>query len=173
MALMILTVLSLVLGGCGTGDSGQAAVDDYVKKECAILVDFKDRMGSLTRDFANNVHDQSALADTVEEMSKLYHELLAKSDELGEPPNGEGADGDDEVDRAARALADNLHAIAGDIRNAKSDAEVQSAVAHLNDEVLKSVRVAKDWKKQHPTPELDRAKKAIPGCADEPSGAAG
>ena len=173
LALTIFVAPLLVLSGCGTGDSDQAALDDYVKKECVILIDFKDRMGSLTRDFATNIQDQAALADTVEDISKLYNEVLSKGDELGDPPNGEGVGGGDEVDKAARALVDNLHTIAGDIRAAKSDGEVLAAVAHLNDEVQKSMKVAADWKKQHPTPELDRAREAIPGCSDEPAGAVG
>ena len=47
----ILSALTVVLSGCDANDTGTAALDDYVKKECAIIVDVKDRLGRLTRDF--------------------------------------------------------------------------------------------------------------------------
>jgi len=38
----------------------------------------------------------------------------------------------------------------------------------MNDAIVKSTTTAEKWQKSHPTPELDRLKKAYPGCSDEP-----
>jgi len=96
----ILSALTLFLGSCNASDTGKASLDDYVQKECAITVDFKDRLGRLTRDFATNAKDQTALAATVQDIADLYDELIAKDNELGDPPNGEGTSDSDEVERA-------------------------------------------------------------------------
>jgi len=164
----ILSALTLFLGSCNESDTGKASLDDYVKKECAITVDFKDRLGRLTRDFATNAKDQTALAATVQDIADLYDELIAKDNELGDPPNGEGTSDSDEVERAARSLADELHKVATDIRTAKTDDDVQAAIARMNDAIVKSTTTAAEWKKKHPTPEIDRLEKAYPGCSDEP-----
>jgi hypothetical protein len=166
-SIAILSALAVVLGGC-TSDTGKASLDDYVKKECAITVDFKDRLGHLTRDFATNAKDPTALADTVEQIADLYDELIAKGDELGDPPNGEGTDDGDEVERAGRSLVDELHGVATDIRTAKSDDDLQAGMTRMNNAIVKSTTTAAEWQKKHPTPELDRLKKAYPGCSDEP-----
>lgn len=169
VSVAILSTLTLFLGGCNTRDPGNASLDDYVEKECAIIVEFKDQLGRLTRDFATNAKDQTALADTVQDMAELYDELIAKSNELGEPPNGEGTADSDEVERAARSLADELHGVAVDIRTAKANDDVQAAIARMNDAIVKSTTTAAEWKKKHPTPELDRLKQEYPGCSDEPA----
>jgi hypothetical protein len=164
----MLSAMTVILSGCDANDTGNAALDDYVKKECAIIVDFKDRLGRLTRDFATNAKDQTALADTVQHIADLYDELIAKDHELGDPPNGEGTSDSDEVERAARSLVDELHKVATDIRSAKTNDDVQAAIARMNDAIVESTTTAAEWKKKHPTPEIDRLEKAYPGCSDEP-----
>ncbi len=76
------------------------SLDEYVKKECALTVDFKDRMAHLTHDFATNAKNQEALADTVQSIADLYDELLVKTKELGDSPNGEGKDDSGEVEQS-------------------------------------------------------------------------
>jgi hypothetical protein len=144
------------------------SLDDYVKKECAIIVDFNGRLSRLTRDFATNAKNQPALADTVQHMADLYDEMISKDGQLGDPPNGEGGGDSPEVEQAAKSLATALHAASTDIRDAKSNAEVKGAITRMNDAIAKSSTTAADWKKNHPTPEIDRLKKAIPGCSDMP-----
>jgi methyl-accepting chemotaxis protein len=164
----ILSAFIVVLSGCNSSDSKNVSLDEYVKKECALTVDFKDRMAHLTHDFATNAKNQEALADTVQSIADLYDELLAKTKELGDSPNGEGKDDSGEVEQAARSLADTLGKVATDIRGAKNDAEAQAAMNRMNDAIVKSTTTAEKWQKSHPTPELDRLKKAYPGCSDEP-----
>jgi methyl-accepting chemotaxis protein len=164
----MLSAMAVVLSGCHANDTGKASLDDYVKKECAITVDFKDRLGRLTRDFATNVNDQTAMADTVQHIADLYDEVIAKDHELGDPPNGEGTSDSDEVERAARSLVDALHKVATDIRTAKTNEDVQAAIARMNDAIVKSTTTAAEWKKKHPTPEIDRLQKAYPGCSVQP-----
>ena len=168
VSVAILSALTSFLGGCNSTDTGRPSLDEYVKKECAITVDFKDRLGRLTRDFATNAKDQSALADTVQNIANLYDELIAKDNELGDPPNGEGTADSNEVERAARSLAHELHGVATDIRTAKTNDDVQTAITRMNNAIVKSTTTAAEWKKKHPTPELDRLEKAYPGCSDEP-----
>jgi methyl-accepting chemotaxis protein len=159
-------LLSVIVGGCGA-DAGSTSLDAYVKKECAILVDFRDQMGQLTKEFAINIRDQAAMADTVQKIADLFRDTQLKADELGDAPNGEGTGGD-EVEQAMRTLVDQLDKIANEMRAANSDQEVQAAVGRMNHAIMKAMTTAADWKKSHPTPELDRAKAAIPGCSDEP-----
>ena len=77
-AVAILSAFIVVLSGCSSSDTKNASLDEYVKKECALTVDFKDRMAHLTHDFATNAKNQEALADTVQSMADLYNELIAK-----------------------------------------------------------------------------------------------
>jgi methyl-accepting chemotaxis protein len=167
-AVAMLSAFVVVLSGCSSSDTKSASLDEYVKKECALTVDFKDRMAHLTHDFATNAKNQEALADTVQSMADLYNELIAKDHELGDSPNGEGNDDSGEIDQAARSLVDTLGKVATDIRGAKNDAEAQAAMNRMNDAIVKSTTTAEKWQKSHPTPELDRLKKAYPGCSDEP-----
>jgi methyl-accepting chemotaxis protein len=164
----ILSTLALGFAGCGANNTDQMSLDDYVKKSCAITVDFNDRLGRLTHDFATNAKNQNALAGTVQDMADLYDELIIKSDELGDSPNGEGTGDDAEVEQAVKSLATELRAVSTDIRDAKSNGEVKAAISRMNDAIVKSTATAADWQKKHPTPELDRLKKAIPGCSDTP-----
>lgn len=167
---VVATILALivVLGGCSTKAAGDSALEDYVKKECAIVVDLRNRLAGLTRDLVDNSKDQAALADTVQDIANAYDENIAKGKQLGDPPNGEGTGDDAEVEQAAKNLSDVLGQVATDIRTAKTNAEVQAAMAHMNDTILKSTTVAADYKRAHPTPEIDRLEKAIPGCSDAP-----
>ena len=164
----MLAAMAVVLSGCHANDADTASLDDYVKKECAMTVDFKDRLGRLTRDFATSINDQTAMADTVQQIADLYDEVIVKDHELGDPPNGEGTSDSGEVERAVRFLVDELHKVAMDIRTAKTNEGVQAAIARMNDAIVKSTTTAAEWKKKHPTPEIDRLKKAYPGCSDEP-----
>lgn len=163
----ILSALTVVLSGCDASDTGTVSLEEYVKRECTLLVDFNDRMAHLTRDLATKSKDQAALADTVQRMADLYHELIVKSEELGDSPNGEGKDDSGEVEQAARSLADTLDEVATDIRNAKNNDEAQAAIGRMNDAIVESMTTAAEWEKTHPTPELDRLKEAYPGCSDE------
>ena len=159
-------LLSLIVSGCGA-NSENTSMDAYVHRECTLLIGFRDQMGRLTKEFATNMRDQSAMADTVQKIADLYREFLVKADELGDAPNGEGAGGE-QVEQAARTLVDQLDKVANDIRDARSDNEVRAAVNRMNDAIMKATTAAADWDKDHPTPELDRAKAAIPGCSDKP-----
>ena len=71
----MLAAMAVVLSGCHANDADTASLDDYVKKECAMTVDFKDRLGRLTRDFATSINDQTAMADTVQQIADLYDEV--------------------------------------------------------------------------------------------------
>jgi hypothetical protein len=164
----MLSLLTVVLSGCHSSDTSGDALGDWVKKECAIVADFKDRLGHLTRDFATNAKDQTALADTVQKMADLYDEVMKKDDGLGDPPNGEGTGDGDELEKATRSLIDELHGVASDFRSAKSNADIQAAISRMNNAIAKSMTTAAEWKKNHPTPEIDRLEKAYPGCSDEP-----
>lgn len=166
--IVMVSALTVVLNGCTAVDTEPMSVEEYVMRECAITVDFKDRLGVLTRDFATKFKNRAALADTVQAMSDLYEEVLVKSEELGDPPNGEGTDDGGEVEQAARTLVVELDKAATDIRGATTDDEVQAAIGRMNDTILKSANIAAEFKKNQPTPELDELKKAHPGCSDEP-----
>ena len=104
----------------------------------------------------------------MQHIADLYDESIAKAHELGDPPNGEGTSDSDEVERAARSLVDELNKVATDISSAKTDDDVQAAIARMNDAIVQSTTTAAEWRKKHPTPELDRLKRAYPGCSDEP-----
>ena len=163
----VLSAVVLLLGGCGgsSGSGGGMTLDEYVKEECAILIDFKGQLQQLTHDLMSNLHNQAALADTVSAMADLYDEMLAKSEKLGDAPNGENV-GDEATD-AVKSVAKQLHDIASSIRTAKTDSDIQVALSKFQDVVEGSAKQGAELKKKYQTPEIDRAKQAIPGCSDE------
>jgi hypothetical protein len=166
-----LSAVVLALAGCGadTGnDSSGIALDEYVKQSCAILIDFNDRFQKLLHDFAANNRNQTALADTVSAMGDLYDELLVKSQKLGDPPNHEGVAGDEEAEAAMKSAVSQFHDIASSIRAAKTDSDIAAAVDRLTDTATRMATQGAELKKKYPTPELDRAMKAIPGCNNTP-----
>jgi hypothetical protein len=160
----------LALSGCGGDHSATStrSLDDYVKAECAMLADFRDQFQKLVHDFVANIRNQPAMADTVSAMGDLYQGMITKTDELGDPPNGEGVGGDAEARAAVESASAQFHDIASSIRAAKTDTEIQAAIArvqHLSEQMVKQ---GADLKKKYPTPEIDKAKQAVPGCSDSP-----
>jgi hypothetical protein len=133
-----------------------------------VLIDFNDRFQKLLHDFFANMRNQAALADTVSAMGDLYDEVLAKSDKLGDPPNDKGGDGDAEAEDFAKSASRQFHEIASSIRTAKTDTDIQAQVTKLGDLSERMVAKGAELKKKYPNPELDQAKKAVPGCGDLP-----
>jgi len=132
-----------------------------------MLIDFKTRFQKLTQDLMANIHNQTALADTVSAMADLYDEMLAKGKKLGDAPNGENVG--DEATEEVKSVVNQLRDIASSIRTAKTDGDIQAALSKFQDVVEQAAKQGAELKKKYPTPEIDRAKKAIPGCSDEPA----
>jgi hypothetical protein len=168
-SIAVVSASAVLVCSCTTADTSTSSLADYVQRECAITVDFNDRFGHLTRDFADKFGDQTALAATVRDIAILYEEVIAKAEELGDPPNGEGVGGEEEVEQAARSLVGELHAVASDIESASTEDDVRAAINRMNNAIVESANAAAEWKNEHPTPELDSLKKAHAGCSDEPA----
>ena len=161
------SALVLVLVGCGAGHesgSGGRTLDEYVKEECTLMADFNDRFQRLLHDFAANSRSQTALADTVDAFGDLYDDMWVKSKKLGDPPNGEGVDA--EAEAVAKSAVAQFHDIALSIRAAKTDNDLQAAVAKVPDLAERMVKQGAEMKTKYPTPELDQARKAVPGCSE-------
>ena len=46
--------------------------------------------------------------------------------------------------------------------------DIQAALSKLQSVVERAAKPAAKLKKKYPSPKIDRARKAIPGCSDEP-----
>ena len=164
------TALALVLAGCGAGHDNNSGsgrtLDEYVKEECTLMTDFNDRFQKLLHDYTANSRNQTALADTVDAFGNLYDDMWVKSEKLGDPPNGEGVGGDAEAQAVAKSAVSQFHDIASSIRAAKTDTHLQAAVAKVPDLAQRMVKQGAEMKKKYPTPELDQARKAVPGCSE-------
>lgn len=169
VSIAVLSASTMLFCSCATDDTRSSSLADYVQRECAITVDFNNRFGHLTREFADKFGDQAALAATVRDIASLYEEVIAKAKELGDPPNGEGVGDDEHVEQAARSLVEELHAVATDIETASTEDGVRAAINRMNDAIVESSNIAAEWRNAHPTPELDSLKKTYPGCSDEPA----
>jgi PBP1b-binding outer membrane lipoprotein LpoB len=162
----VLAALALAIVGCSGGGNERNSLDEYVKKECAILIDYQNRLAQLTHDLMTNANNQAALADTVSGIAKLNDEMIAKDHALGDAPNGEKVG--DEVEQATRSLVNDLNNVASDVRTAKTDEDLSTALAHFNEVLQRAAQQGAKFKQKYPTPQLDRAKQKIPGCSDEP-----
>lgn len=162
------SALVLVFAGCGAGhDSGGGrTLGEYVKEECALMADFNDRFQKLLHDFTANIRNQTAEADTVDAFGDLYDEMSVKSKKLGDPPNGEGVGGDAEAEAVMKSVVAQFHDIASSIRAAKTDSDLQAAVAKVPDLSERMVKQGAEMKTKYPTPQLDQARKAVPGCSE-------
>ncbi|MGW6730723.1 hypothetical protein ACWF9G_32895 [Nocardia sp. NPDC055029] len=164
----VLAIVSVALGGCGSGTDA-VGLDDYVRSECEITIRYQARMHELARRILESTGPatQTQLADVATEMARLFDELAEESEELGEPPNGETTGNAEEVLAATRQTATELADSATRLRSATSAAELTAALDGFQQVLARGGTRGRELRQQEaPTPELDEARKAIPGCEE-------
>jgi hypothetical protein len=161
----VLATVVLAISGCGGGNNSGAALDTFVKQECAMMADFNDRLQKLLHDFVINSSNQPALGDTVSAIADLLDHQRTESAKLGDPPNGEGVAGNAESEAAVESAIQQFRALAASIRTAKTEADLQAAVAKVPDIAAEMAKQAAEVLAKYPTPELKQARKAVPGCS--------
>ncbi|HEX5145021.1 MAG TPA: hypothetical protein VFW21_14245, partial [Mycobacterium sp.] len=147
-------------------DTGGRTLGDYAKAECDLMADYTDHFQKLLHDFTANMRNQAALADTVAAFGDAQQDMLAKSDALGDPPNGEGVAGDAEAKALTKSAVQQFHDLASSIRVAETEADIRTGVSKVTDLAVRLGQQGAELKKKYPTPELEKARMAIPGCSE-------
>lgn len=163
-----LAIVAVALGGCGSG-TDTVGLDDYVRSECEIAIRYQARMHELARRMLESTgpSTQTQLTDIAAEMSRLFVELADESEKLGEPPNGETTGNAQEALAATRQTATELADSATRLRSATSAAELTVALDDFQQVLARAgMRGTELRQQQAPTPELDEARKAVPGCEE-------
>ena len=163
----------LAVAGCGGGhdNGGGKTVDEYVKQECAFMADFNGKFQKLLHEYTVNAvnanksaANQTALADTVDAIGNLYDDFRVKSKELGDSPTGE--DRGDDAEAVVKTAIAQFHDIASSIRVATTASDLEAAAAKIPQLAERMVKQGAEMKAKNPTPKLDEARKAVPGCSE-------
>ncbi|MBH0776623.1 hypothetical protein [Nocardia bovistercoris] len=161
-------IVAVAIGGCG-GDPPAVGLDEYVRAECEISMRYQGRMQDLTRRMLETTGPaaQTGLADIASDMSALFYGLADETEALGNAPNGENALDSRESLTETRRTAQELADSATRIRAAGSEGEQTAAFENFQQVLVTAGRRGAEMQaKSAPTPELDRARRAVPGCAD-------
>ncbi|MFD6393814.1 hypothetical protein [Nocardia sp. NPDC060259] len=161
-------IVSVALGGCGSGTDA-VGLDDYVRSECEIAVRYQARTHELVRRILETAGPatQTRLADIAAEMARLFDELAEESEKLGEPPNGETTGNAKQALAEMRQTSTELADSATRFRSATSADELTAALDNFQQVLTRAGTRGRELRQQEAsTPELDEARKAIPGCED-------
>ncbi|MFI9503372.1 hypothetical protein [Nocardia sp. NPDC052566] len=143
-------------------------LDDYARTVCKAESEYKNSAAGLFRKLLEKAivpNGQPALADAIDGFARLLDDLAVKNEEFGDPPNGEGAG-------RAKALADDQRRTAREVRSiaeatrTTESANVKQMLTDLKQTLLGGATRETEVLQKYPTPELDSAKRAIPGCVD-------
>ncbi|MET9212357.1 MULTISPECIES: hypothetical protein [Actinomycetes] len=159
---------AVLLSGCGSGEEVNS-LDAYVRSECEITMRTQTRLHDLSRRMmeVGGPTIQTDLATIIAEMARAYEDLLADVEKLGAPPNGESSGTDEQAVAATRLSARELADSANRIRSATSQEALDSAFEDFQ-QVLAAIAtrgLELQQQQKQPTPELDKARAAVPGCA--------
>jgi hypothetical protein len=141
-------------------------LDAYAQQDCTLKMDFQVKVEPLLRDLSASGAHPSSAADTLSSMSKLLDDAAAKVEELGDPPNGEGEGGAKAGADMIRSMAKDYDRLATAIRTAETDDELEAAFDEAQQVFSRFGPLLREYQQKYPTPELDEAEKAIPGCTD-------
>lgn len=162
--LVLLSTAVLGMSACGDNAKPAMSLEDYAKRDCAITADSDQRMSALSQEFLNSLAHPSALADSASSMARIFEDIATSTDELGDPPNGEGKGGARAGADLMRSVAKQIDQIASDTRSAQSHDEIMANLSRFNQTMSDTGPKIAEFKAKYPTPELDKLEKQIPGC---------
>jgi hypothetical protein len=121
-------------------------------------------MHALEQELMNNMSQPSLLADSVSRIAQLYRDLAAKTDELGDPPNGEGKGGASAGAEVLRSFAKQIEQISADIRSTKTRDDLAVNFNKYSQTLSNVGPTIHEFKAKYSAPELEKVEKGIPGC---------
>jgi hypothetical protein len=161
---ILLSIAVFALGGCGNDGKPVMSLEEFAKRDCALSAESDQRLSELGRDFLNSVAHPSALADAASGIAQSFKDGAAKTQELGDPPNGEGKGGATAAADMMRSVAKQVEQIAAETRTAQTHDEIMVDLGKFNQTMSDTGPMLAELKAKYPTPELDKVEKDIPGC---------
>lgn len=162
--LMLLSIAVFALGGCGNDGKPVMSLEEYAKSDCALSAESDQRLNALGQDFLNSVAHPSALADAASGMAQIFNDIAAKTQELGDPPNGEGKGGATAAAEMMRSVAKQVEQVAAETRTAQTHDEIMVDLKRFNQTMDNTGPMLAELKAKYPTPQMDKVEKGIPGC---------